>query len=1105
MPLHELALIGLGLLTLVVLLLNPPAHDIAASTSGILLIYGLLTALGLNFGINVEGGKFSATHAIGLLALLSLPGYAAPYSLWTIALGGLVGGLIAVRSMQRKAGMTRLVLLIARVTLSFYAGALVYNGALPLVNFTVGDLLPVIVFGVVTSAAYLALFIFQLYVEGWDVGLLRPSAPEIVVLLLLPLPFVAVGAVIYNTLTLLPFSLYLATLALIVIRPQGTVGAQLRLRRQVEELSSIADMSKAIRADLELETLLDVVYRQVSRLLKVDDFTVALYSGTKLEFPLNVEGGTIQPRPPLEGDLDPADPLRRVLETEQALLVPIRAQTPALPGVSSWLGVPLLTGGHLLGALVVKSSDPRHRFDANDLRLLSIVAATTGVALENVQLYRSQKLRVTELATLNRVLALLTDTLSPGTVIETVLAAALDLTGAAAASVYQFWDEAKLAFVSSLGFGADAGELPEPLLVTARTQLAPDQQPIVITDVAQDALAEGLRAALERLGKSAWIELPLIYQGVALGVLAIYSDQPREFSPETVELLRTFANQSAQAMTNARLYAIADETLERRVGQLLALAAIGHKLTTALDLPMICDLVAEYAQETTKASAAGVVLINADHTIDELAAPGYPPGALSKNVSIISGGITGQAITTGDAVVAGDVRTIPEYVAVLPQTRSQLSAPILWGDAVVGVITLESDHVNAFSEEDTYFVKQLASQAAIAIENARLFYSTAEARDRMQVILNTVKEAMILIDTEGEVVLANPRVELIDLLPDALIGHSVESLLDDPILSLCTRLGFRTGGELLRLIRELRAPGGLSAREAQSFTIEVDDDSDLRYVQRQVFPVYDEEEHPLGVLLVFYDETEGMKLSKTREEVSQMLIHDLRSPLTAVVTSLKLLTELTPKDSERYSLIETTVDASRRAVRKLLARVNSLLDVARMENNFMSVDQKPTELATLVDNVCIELSPLAQELNVVIVADLQADLPLLDVDGDKIERMLLNLVDNALKFSPSESAVVVRAYEPGAEGAAPGFVRIDVVDAGPGVPDEYKLMLFDRFVQIRGRSGARRGSGLGLTFCRLVAEAHGGRIWINDNPTGGSIFSFTLPATLENELSVGSD
>ena len=268
-----------------------------------------------------------------------------------------------------------------------------------------------------------------------------------------------------------------------------------------------------------------------------------------------------------------------------------------------------------------------------------------------------------------------------------------------------------------------------------------------------------------------------------------------------------------------------------------------------------------------------------------------------------------------------------------------------------------------------------------------------------------------------------------------------------------------------------------------------------------MFPVHDEDDRPVGVLLVFYDETEEMKLAKTREEVSQMLIHDLRSPLTAVTTSLKLLTDLTPKDSDFRPIIETTTDASRRAIRTLLNRVDSLLDVARMESGFLALEARPSELATLVDNVCIELSPLAQELDVELKPVISANLPLLDIDADKVERVLLNLVDNALKFSPPDGAVIVRAHEPGAEGAAPGFIRIDVVDSGPGVPSEYKLMLFDRFVQIHGRKGNRRGTGLGLTFCRLVAETHGGRIWVDDNPLGGSIFSFTLPVALESELS----
>ncbi|MFN8448188.1 MAG: GAF domain-containing protein [Anaerolineae bacterium] len=582
---------------------------------------------------------------------------------------------------------------------------------------------------------------------------------------------------------------------------------------------------------------------------------------------------------------------------------------------------------------------------------------------------------------------------------------------------------------------------------------------------------------------ASWIELPLSYQTVPIGVLVMYYAQPLDFSPELVELLRTFAKQSAQAISNARLYVITDEALEKkRVGQLLALGNIGHHLTATLEVRAICDLVVEYAMQATEASAAAVLLNRRGGRRSSTRRSRLPAGHAQQGVEPGQRRRDRDGDTGAQHHPCGRRASRAGYLSVLAGTRSQLSTPIMWNEKVAGVITLESERLNGFSEEDTYFVQQLANQAIIAIENARLFRKVAEARDRMQVILNTVTEGIVLINTGGEIALANPRVELMGLQADSMIGRTLDQLLEEP--DFAERLGFRTGSELHRLVKELRAPGGLAAREPKVFSVGEDDP---RFVERQVFPVYDETEQPLGVLLVFYDETEEMKLAKTREEVSQMLIHDLRSPLTAVTTSLKLLSDLTPKDSEFRPLVETTTDSSRRAIRKLLSRVDALLDVARMENGEMAIDTKPTELATLVDNVCVELSPIAQELNVDIKPEINSDMPLLDIDADKVERLLLNLVDNALKFSPSNSTVVVRAHEPGAEDAAPGFVRIDVVDAGPGVPNEYKLILFDRFVQVRGRQGSRRGTGLGLTFCRLVTETHGGRIWVDDNPTGGSI------------------
>lgn len=728
-------------------------------------------------------------------------------------------------------------------------------------------------------------------------------------------------------------------------------------------------------------------------------------------------------------------------------------------------------------------------------RALNELASTS-----TTRLHRMEQSRLGQLTTLNRILTLLSDTLSPETVLDTVVSSASTLSDSSAVAVYLFREDG-LALARSIGLSDSFKAEPPRSLLLTETPPLDFQQPVVVSDVTSEARAEAMRPLIQREGMVAWIELPLLYQGVRVGVIALYFKERRSFSQEIVELLRTFASQCAQAISNARLYAITDEALERRVGQLLALANIGHHLTATLEVHAICALVTEYVRESTGAAATAILLLDSRGMIEESAFSGQT--VMHDPYPLTEAGVSAQAIASKDAVVYNDGQAKPiGGSSLLPNPRAQLAAPILWNERVVGVITLESTKVNAFSEEDSYFVQQLANQAIIAIENARLFRKVSEARDRMQVILNTVKEALILVSTSGEIVLVNPRVELLGLQPENLLGQTVNSLLMTGNLGLADRLGFRMGSEVQRLVKELRAPGGLVAREPKTFTVESSDG--LRYVERQVFPVHDEAEQPVGVLLVFYDVTEQMKLAKTREEVSQMLIHDLRSPLTAVTTSLKLLIDLTPKDSEFRPLIETTTDSSRRAIRTLLNRVDSLLDVARMESGFMALDTKASELATLVDNVCIELSPLAQELDVNLKPDISGALPLLAIDADKVERVLLNLVDNALKFSPKDSTVVVLAHAPGADGAEPNFVRIDVIDHGPGVPDEYKLMLFDRFVQIRERKGTRRGTGLGLTFCRLVTENHGGHIWIEDNPDGGSIFAFTLPVATESE-SVRSD
>lgn len=226
---------------------------------------------------------------------------------------------------------------------------------------------------------------------------------------------------------------------------------------------------------------------------------------------------------------------------------------------------------------------------------------------------------------------------------------------------------------------------------------------------------------------------------------------------------------------------------------------------------------------------------------------------------------------------------------------------------------------------------------------------------------------------------------------------------------------------------------------------------------------------------------------EAREAYTSMIVHDLRSPLTAVMTSLRLIAAAIPKADPNYAMVERLTSGGLRGLKKVLSRIDSLLDIAKMESGIMPLQRTPTQLRQVVENVMNDLEPLAQELEIRLLPTV-TPLPPLLLDADKIERALLNLVDNALKYAPQGSDVRIEVLR-----TAPDRVQLRVIDSGSGVPDSHKERLFDRFVQIEDRQVVRRGVGLGLSLCKAVADAHGGRIWIEDNPTGGAVFIIELP------------
>ena len=217
-----------------------------------------------------------------------------------------------------------------------------------------------------------------------------------------------------------------------------------------------------------------------------------------------------------------------------------------------------------------------------------------------------------------------------------------------------------------------------------------------------------------------------------------------------------------------------------------------------------------------------------------------------------------------------------------------------------------------------------------------------------------------------------------------------------------------------------------------------------------------------------------------REVMIHTMVHDLRNPLGAIYTSMTFMQEDTEVSGDQAQALKIAINNAE----KMLQLINHILEVHQLESGRLPVEQAAVDFALLVDEVLAGQAPLAEEKDIRLAQTLPADLPPLWIDNHLIERVLQNLIGNALKFTPEGGRVTVDAERRGDD------VRITVSDTGPGIPPEIQANLFQKFV-----SGRQQGSGhgLGLAFSKLAVEANGGEIWVESEPDHGATFTLTLP------------
>jgi two-component system sensor histidine kinase BaeS len=233
------------------------------------------------------------------------------------------------------------------------------------------------------------------------------------------------------------------------------------------------------------------------------------------------------------------------------------------------------------------------------------------------------------------------------------------------------------------------------------------------------------------------------------------------------------------------------------------------------------------------------------------------------------------------------------------------------------------------------------------------------------------------------------------------------------------------------------------------------------------------------------------KLQQTENMRRQLIgdvAHELRTPLSAIKGSMEgLIDGVLPADAETYQTIHREAD-------RLQRLVNDLQELSRVESGAFDLDRQSVKVSDLVDSAVARLGKQFEEKDVTLETEVPSGLPQVFVDKDRIDQVLLNLVGNALQYTPSGGKVTISAR------AQDGEIHIAVADTGIGIPPEHLPHLFTRFYRVdKSRSRAGGGSGIGLTIARHLVEAHGGRIWVVSSGSGqGSTFTFTLPISSQN-------
>ncbi|HNK63371.1 MAG TPA: GAF domain-containing protein [Anaerolineales bacterium] len=573
--------------------------------------------------------------------------------------------------------------------------------------------------------------------------------------------------------------------------------------------------------------------------------------------------------------------------------------------------------------------------------------------------------------------------------------------------------------------------------------------------------------AVEKSGAKSAICVPLMTRDRMVGVLTLVHPIPNTFNEEHLELMQAIADQASVAVLNARLYT---ET-QRTARVMSALAEGAAAINTSLAKQDVLRRILNQTMQALQVETVALALIDPASTrLVFQAAAGNNSGEIP-GIQIPDGkGLAGTVIQDGAGMIVPSVRQDPRYSDLDRlngvEMRALAIAPIQSHGKVIGVLEAINPTSGSFDPDAMVVMTGLGSLAGTTIQNAELFEQLQKAHTHYRELFDDSIDTIMITDWNGRVLEANRQAVY-------LSGYSIEQLHSLTIEQLHEVNWTKSGSkfDLLRLnggcnyeSSLFRQDGGTTPVEVYARRVEYDDTESIQWILRDI--------------------TARKELDALRDDMTSMIFHDLRSPLGNIVSSLEMMSTLLPDDDTLVSMLTI----ARNSTGRIQRLVNSLLDINRLESGQPVVDQNSIDPVALIRESLRDVEPSSAARQQTLFNRATSVIPMIWVDVDMVYRVFVNLLENAIKFTPVGGRIEI-----GAQTAPDGmFVKFWVRDSGLGIPPTDQERIFEKFTRLRGRNRPG-GLGVGLAFCRLAVLGHGGEIWVESELEKGTTFWLTLP------------